>query len=259
MTDPMTPTDPALRRDYPRSTWTRLGMIVPSSNTVLEPYTAAMLRPLGDSVTAHFARLKVTEISLSGASKDQFGDAAQLAAAAQLAEAFCDVIAWNGTSGSWLGLAGEEAMVARMEAATGARATTTSLAFREAYGVFGAKRIGLVTPYLAEVQEKITANYAASGLTVVSEEHLEDPGNFTFAEYSDTLVADLVRRAAESKPDAIAIVCTNFRGTRHVAALEAELGIPVLDSIAVTLWQCLRLAGIDTTPLGAEGRLFEAG
>ena len=244
------------RRDYPRSGWMRLGMIVPSSNTVLEPYTAAMLAPFDGRVTAHFARLKVVEISMSGASKDQFGDAPQLAAASQLAEAFCDVIAWNGTSGSWLGLAQEEAMVARIEAATGARATTTSLAFRDAYAALGVKRLGLVTPYLSEVQDRIIANYAGEGIEVTADRRLEDKGNFTFAEYSDALVADLVREAAAGTPDAIAVVCTNFRGTRHVAALEAELGIPILDSIAVTLWHCLRLAEVDLAPLAGEGRLF---
>ena len=41
----------------------RVGMITPSSNSVLEPVTAAMLAGCSD-VTAHFARLRVTEIAL---------------------------------------------------------------------------------------------------------------------------------------------------------------------------------------------------
>ena len=43
-----------------------LGMLTPSSNTVLEPVTTAMLAGLPE-VTAHFSRFKVTEIALSGA------------------------------------------------------------------------------------------------------------------------------------------------------------------------------------------------
>ena len=41
-----------------------LGMLTPSSNTVLEPMTVEMLRGL-DDVSAHFGRFRVTEISLS--------------------------------------------------------------------------------------------------------------------------------------------------------------------------------------------------
>lgn len=243
--------------DYPARGWTRLGMIVPSSNTVLEPYTAAMLAPLEGRVTAHFARLRVTEISLSGASQEQFSHAPQLAAAEQLAEAQCDVIAWNGTSGSWLGLAGDAALAARIEAETGAKGTTTSLAFRDAYAALGVRTVGLVTPYLSEIQDRIIANYAAAGLEVTADARLEDKGNFSFAEYSAALVADMIRETAAAKPDAIAVVCTNFRGAPHIAALEAELGLPILDSVSVTLWQCLRAAGIDTRLLAGEGRLFQ--
>ena len=42
---------------------TRIGMITPSLNTVLEPVTYALLSDLPD-VTAHFSRVRVTHISL---------------------------------------------------------------------------------------------------------------------------------------------------------------------------------------------------
>ncbi|MEM8854658.1 MAG: aspartate/glutamate racemase family protein [Pseudomonadota bacterium] len=244
------------RRDHPAADWTRIGMIVPSSNTVLEPVTARLLHGMDGTVSAHFARLKVLEISLSEASRDQFSRAPVLAAARQLVDAKCDVIAWNGTSASWLGLETDEALRAAIESETGIAATTTSLCFRDAYQALGVTRLGLITPYTDDVQSKIVANYEAMGLPVVAERHLGDKGNFSFAEYSGDLVADLVRAVAAHGPEAISVVCTNFRGADHAAALEAELGIPVLDSVAVTLWGCLRRAGVDTKPLAGNGRLF---
>jgi hypothetical protein len=51
----------------------RLGMLTPSSNTVLEPVTMAMLAGLPD-VSAHFSRFKVTEIALSEQALGQFDD-----------------------------------------------------------------------------------------------------------------------------------------------------------------------------------------
>ena len=46
---------------------------------------------------------------------------------------------------------------------------------------------------------------------------------------------------------------------RANAALEREIGIPVLDSVAVTLWDCLRKAGVDPAPIDGAGRLFQSG
>jgi maleate cis-trans isomerase len=40
-----------------------LGMLTPSSNTALDPYTAAMMADIPD-VTAHVERLKASKISL---------------------------------------------------------------------------------------------------------------------------------------------------------------------------------------------------
>jgi maleate isomerase len=48
-----------------------------------------------------------------------------------------------------------------------------------------------------------------------------------------------------------------MRAASLVPALEAELGIPVYDSIAVTVWKSLLLAGVDPGRINAWGRLFE--
>jgi len=80
----------------------RLGFLTPSSNTVLEPLSTAMVAEM-PGVTLHFSRFRVIEIALSGAATAQFDDAAVLQAAALLADARVDAIAWSGTSASWLG------------------------------------------------------------------------------------------------------------------------------------------------------------
>ena len=60
---------------FERQTGKRVGMLTPSSNTVLEPYTSAMFAPFGDAASAHFGRFRVVEISMSDASQGQFPDA----------------------------------------------------------------------------------------------------------------------------------------------------------------------------------------
>src|SRR5438874_2660889 len=106
----------------------RIGMIVPSSNTCLEPVTSRILYGERTDVTAHFARVPVTRIALDDGSDAQFDPAPMLQAARRLAEAKVDVIAWNGTSGSWLGADRDRRLCTAIEQATGVPATTSTLA-----------------------------------------------------------------------------------------------------------------------------------
>ena len=234
----------------------RVGMLTPSSNTVLEPYTQRMFAAFGEAASVHFARFRVVEISMSAGSVGQFDQAPILDAAARLAEARVHCIAWNGTSAAWLGLDKDRELARAITAATGIPAATAMLAFDEALQALGARRIGLVTPYLSEVQERIVANYAARGFEVVAEERLEDPGNFSFALHTPAAIADQCRRVAKAKPDAILIVCTNFRGAPIAAAIEAETGVPVLDSVAVTAWKAMAVAGLDPARVTGWGGAF---
>ena len=236
----------------------RLGMFTPSSNTVLEPETARLLAGT-PQITAHFQRLRVLQIGLDPALSAQFDTGPMVAAAELLADAKVHALCWNGTSGAWLGLAADRAICAAATAATALPCTTATLALHDALGLLGARRVALVTPYVAEIQEAIIANFDALGIATVAERHLEDPGNYSFAEHTAARVDGLVREVADARPDAIIIHCTNFRGTPGAARIEAETGIPVLDSIAVSLWGALRAAGAPSAPLARHGRLFTLG
>lgn len=233
----------------------RIGMLTPSSNTVLEPVTVAMLHEVPEA-SAHFSRFRVTEIALSQQALMQFDDSEILRAAELLAHAKVSVIAWNGTSASWLGFDRDERLCERITAATGIAACTSVLAFREILRRKGLRRIGLVTPYSDAVQAKILATWAASDLTCSAERHLRLENNFSFAEVDEETVARLVREVAEEGCDAVAIVCTNMRGAAIAPALEVELGIPVYDSIATTLWKSLRVAGVAPSRVRNWGSLF---
>lgn len=212
----------------------RLGFLTPSSNTVMEPLLAELLRDTPH--TAHFSRFRVLSIGLDAGSRGQFDTAPILAAAELLADAKVHSICWGGTSGSWLGLDTDEALCAAIRARTGVPASTATLALRDALRERGARRVALVTPYLADVQRAIAANLSREGFETVAERHLEDPGNWSFATHGAAKVDAMVEEVvAESRPDAVVIHCTNFRGLPGAPALEARLGVPVLDSVAMTL------------------------
>jgi maleate isomerase len=235
-----------------------LGMLTPSSNTVLEPVTAAMLASLPEA-SAHFGRFRVTEIALSEAALAQFDEAEILHAAELLAHAKVDVIGWNGTSSGWLGFDADERLCRRISAATGIPACTSVLALNEIFARTGVERFGLVTPYRDDIQERIVANYRAAGFHCVAERHLRLQDNFSFSEVSAEEIRAMAREVAEAKPQAITLFCTNLRGAPLAEALERELGMPVYDSIATVIWKSLKLAGADPRRLTGWGRLFRDG
>ena len=65
-----------------------------------------------------------------------------------------------------------------------------------------------------------------------------------------------MREADAAGAQAIAVVCTGLPATLLVEELEAELGKPVFDSIAVTVKRGMELAGVDA-PVKGWGALME--
>ncbi len=232
-----------------------LGMLTPSSNTVLEPITSAMLAGLPD-VSAHFGRFRVKEISLGQGALGQFEMEPMLAASELLADAKVDSICWNGTSAGWLGFESDRRLCAAITERTGIAACSSVLALNEIFEQTGVERFGLVTPYIDEIQQAIIANYAGSGFACVAERHLGERDNFSFSEYGEALIARLCREVAAARPDAITVFCTNMRGAPLVASLEAELGVPIYDTVATAVWKSLALAGVSPNRVRGWGRLF---
>jgi maleate isomerase len=233
----------------------RLGMLTPSSNTMLEPVTYAMLAGLPD-VSAHFGRFKVTEIALSDRALGQFDDSQILRAAELLAHAKVDVIAWNGTSAAWIGFDNDERLCDRITQATGIPACTTVLAYREIFRRLGIRRVGLVSPYTGDVQRRIQVNWGRAGFDCAAERHLGITDNFAFAEISPETTGGMIREVVAEGCDAVVVLCTNMDGAGIGASLEAELGVPVLDSVAVTLWKSLFVVGSNPARVQGWGNIF---
>lgn len=232
-----------------------LGMLTPSSNTRLEPITAAMLAELPEA-SAHFGRFRVTEIALSESANAQFDDTEIVRAASLLADAKVHAIGWSGTSAGWLGFESDERLCHRITEATGIPACTSVLALNEVFRLTGVTRFGLVTPYRDDVQARIVDNYARAGFACVAERHLGWRDNWSFSEATVDQLRDMTLAVAAAKPDAITYLCTGLQSAPLVDALERETGIPIYDTIATVTWKSLRLAGADPRRIRRWGRLF---
>lgn len=246
---------PPSRAEHQPSPTIRLGMLTPSSNSVLEPVVTRMAAGLSD-VSLHFSRFRVTEISLTTRALGQFDDEPMLTAADLLADAKVANICWNGTSAGWLGFDRDRALCAAIEHRTGIRATSSVLAVDQLMKKRGLTRIAFVTPYTDDVQARILANFTKEGYDCVAERHTGEHVNFAFAAVTPAQIAAMVRGVAQAKPDAIAVFCTNMWGGLLAQELESELGIPMLDTVATALWGALRGTGRDPACVKGWGQLF---
>jgi|TARA_B100000678_G_scaffold252726_1_gene228848 maleate isomerase len=235
---------------------TLLGVLTPSSNTALEPLTSAMLADV-DNVSAHFSRFRVTRISLEARDLGQFDDTPILAAAELLADAKVDAIGWSGTSAGWMGFEQDVALCRRITEATGIPATSSILALNEILERTRTKTLGLVSPYLADVQGRIISHYRDQGVECVAENHLDIDDNFQFSEVDSATLDHQVAAVASASPEAITLYCTNLRSAQMAARWESQHGIPVFDTTTTVIWKLLRMTGHDTKGITGWGRLFQ--
>ena len=232
---------------------TRLGVLVPSGNSVAETELRAMLP---DEVT-----MLTTRLALRGSSEAELlamlGDLDH--AAALLGHAEPDAIAFHCTAVSTFAphLAGE--IRGRINAATGRPAIATADAILAAFRVLETRRVLLVTPYIEPVHRREIDYLTAHGLTVVGGHCLGIDTNTEMSRIAPEAIAAQVREAASNvATDACFISCTAIRSAGLIEPLEASLGVPVITSNQVMAWHALCRMGVDRR-ISGFGRLFDIG
>jgi maleate isomerase len=186
----------------------------------------------------------VTRIGLDTDSDSQFDLSAMLTAARLLADSNVDVIAWNGTSGSWMGPEMDRQLAEAIKSQTGIPATTSTLAYLDAFSHFDIESIGLITPYTQDVNQAVVDQFEARAVQTVGEIHFGLSDNESFARLGPTELSPGARQLAASGPDALVVLCTNVYGAPLAEQIEVDTGVPLLDSVAVTLWRTLTMAGV---------------
>jgi len=230
-----------------------IGWITPSANTVVERVTLGILRGFPE-VSAHFSRTSVVGARDPFPASYDFDD--MLAAARLLGHANLDVVAWNGSKGGSLDFALDHDLVARIASATGAKSTTSTLAIDQVFREDGVRHYGLACPYVDAYRDRIVATFAREGYECTAARNSGLSDNYSFSQIDPDAIVSMVRGVAASKPQAIIAFCTNFPAAPLVAELEEELGIPIYDTVTMAVWGALRLAGVDTAPGRAWGRVF---
>lgn len=227
----------------------RVGILTPASNTTVEPTTGAMLSSL-PGVSAHFSRF-----SLPGSLRTPITAVDLLPAASLLREAEVELVVFHGTAGSITGIADDRALCCQLESELGIPATTATQALLDAFRELDVRSYALVLPGPADIAREIIEQYAAEGfecrLTVAG----DLGGNLITGRMSQEGVRTLVEPAFEADVDAVVVVSTNLAAAPLVEELEQRFGTTVIDSLAATTWQFLRLIG-ESEPLTGWGKLL---
>ncbi len=169
-----------------------------------------------------------------------------------------DVVAYGCTSASMV-LGNERVFERIREVQPDAKCTTPSAAAFSAFKAFGAKRIGVLTPYREDVNNIVRSSIESAGFEV--------PIFASFEEERDPVVARIDAASLEtgvseilkaSSVDMVFVSCTNVRLMNAVAGIEKSTGVPVTSSNHAMAWHALRLAG-DQSDRPELGRLFTKG
>lgn len=235
----------------------KIGMLTPSSNTTLEPICSNMVAGNETIVTMHYGRFSVTKISLEEDALAQFDMKPMLQAARLLADADVDVIAWNGTSGGWLGFDIDRQLCARIEEETGIPATTSMLAQIQAFQEDGVKRVHLITPYLSKINELIIEEYRKCGIEVVSSVCLNQFVNRSFALVPQEKIKTMFEQVCQEPADGVSVVCTNFPAMWSAAEMEETYHTKVYDTINTVVWAAMKMIGISPGIVKGWGKLFD--
>jgi maleate isomerase len=236
---------------------TKLGLIVPASNTVCEPEMAGMA-PAGVNTYA-------TRILFCPTIEDlkAMKHRVQKAARELSCESIVDLIAFCCTVGSLIdGPRGESEIISCIETEACVPAITTAAAVMAAFDALHVRRIAVATPYTREINshERNALERAGYEITAMAGYH-EDVAPDMF---NNRMIGNLPSKAAfelalkVDGPDneAIFISCTNFRSIDVLEELESVTGKPIITSNQATMWFALRSLGLKDAVKG-HGRLFE--
>lgn len=216
----------------------RIGLLVPSSNTTVEP---EFYRALPAGVTLHVARLFLTEITPDSILRMVEDLEAQ---SRNLASADVDVIVLGATAPSFLkGLGYDREIIKKIEAATGKRATTTSTALIEALRHLGVNRVVLGSAYDEKVNAIARSFLESNGVTVLDAQGLSLVDNLVVGRLEAGSAYELTRKIDRPDAEAIVLACTNWKTMAVIDRLERELGKPVVSTTQVSVWAALRMIG----------------
>jgi maleate isomerase len=224
----------------------KMGAVVPSTNTTMEPEMHAMA-PRG--VTFHTARIYLAQSSVNSpeeakkaiaAFQEALGIAIRDVATAEIDHLLIGVSALSFMGG----VAGAQRFAENLANITSVPVTTASAAAIEALPLYGVKRVGILSPHPPMFDEHYVRFFAESGYEVAKLHRIDCPTTLAIALVEPTTIRAALRDLCDAGADAVVQVGTDLVMTRLADEAERWLGRPVLAVNAAMLWHALRARGV---------------
>ena len=237
----VTAVEPEHRERFLPAPRARIGMIIPSVNSLTEPQFNHFAPP---GLGVHVARARV-----AGEWKRPLAAMAEeIAAAAKLlADVAPDLIVFHCTDTSMTqGPQGEGRILDIVRDATGIEALATSRLVLEALQALGLRGLLLLSPYRSN--QAVIDYLSATGFAVVHDVAL-GLKSLEFAAVTPREWAQLARKHDRAEAQGIFLSCTNTTQIEAIEDIERALGKPVVNSNQAVLWGCVKRLKSALAPL----------
>jgi len=219
----------------------KIGLLVPSPNWVVETWFNNVAP---EGVAFHVSRMSLGEIS-PDAVDDMIKEG--LRAVRELASARVDLIAECCTVSTLIkGRKFEEEMIREFEeAAGGIPVITATTSIIKAFEQLNMKSIVIAHPYPEEFDKREIKYFTECGIEVLASKGMGIVDVVELARPSPEEIYQFAKTAWIPEADGLFISCLNFRAQAAIQALENDLLKPVVTSTQATLWNILRMVGVN--------------
>lgn len=231
----------------------KFGVIAPSTNTIVEPDFYRMGVP---GVTSHFSRIHIRDQNMAGDAgmerlmeqiRDEIG-----AACERVLTCEPDYLVMGMSAETfWGGVEGNKRFVKQITDISGLRVATGAEACERALKLYGARRIGVVTPYQPVGDANVRRFFTELGFEVDRIVGLECPTAVSIAHVTEAELRAALRELAAGEVDALVQCGTNLSMVATADEAERWLDLPVIAINAATWWMALRDNGIEDRVQGA--------
>jgi maleate isomerase len=214
------------------SNYFKVGLIVPSSNTVMEP---DFHRQLGEHSVISTSRIFLEQVTRE-AEEIMIND--ELPAAARLVKTTDPhVIVFGCTSaGSLGGLDSDAAIARRIEQLTGVPSLTVVGSVVQQLHAIRPRRVAVFTPYRDELTRTVAQCVVEAGYELVKTAGMGILANRDIGRVTpDEIVAFVETQADGADVDCVFLSCTNWQAIAAIPRLTDRLGVPVISSNQATI------------------------
>jgi maleate isomerase len=207
----------------------RIGLIVPSSNTVMEPdFHRHFPAPAIVSTTRIFLETVTRESELRML-KDHLPKAIQL-----IKTTAPDVVVFGCTSAGAIG--SDDQIADMIEKGTHARPVTVLGAVMTNLQRIAPRKLAVFTPYIEDLTASIASSLSQAGYPPIKAAGMGIQSNLEIGNVSPSEIIRFVESHLDSiAPDCLFLSCTNWRAIEAIDALQTKLGIPVITSNQSTI------------------------